>query len=278
MPGPAEALAPMVPRPFRVAARWPEMRGVVTLALEPVDGPPLGFAPGQFTMLYAFGVGEVPISISGARNGAILQTVREVGAVTRALCAAEPGEVLGVRGPFGSDWALHAAQGRDVVVVGGGLGVAPLRPAIRGLVADRERDGRISVLVGARSPDDLLFLDELRALADEPRLHVAITVDHAEPGWAGPVGVVPELIPDAPFDPSTAIALVCGPEVMMRFTAEALLDRGVPAERILVSMERNMKCAVGHCGHCQFGPEFVCRDGPVFPYERIRRLIAVREV
>jgi NAD(P)H-flavin reductase len=278
MPGPAEALAPMVPRPFRVAARWPEMRGVVTLALEPVDGPPLGFAPGQFTMLYAFGVGEVPISISGARNGAILQTVREVGAVTRALCAAEPGEVLGVRGPFGSDWALHAAQGRDVVVVGGGLGVAPLRPAIRGLVADRERDGRISVLVGARSPDDLLFLDELRALADEPRLHVAITVDHAEPGWAGPVGVVPELIPDAPFDPSTAMALVCGPEVMMRFTAEALLDRGVPAERILVSMERNMKCAIGHCGHCQFGPEFVCRDGPVFPYERIRRLIAVREV
>jgi NAD(P)H-flavin reductase len=254
------------------------MRGVVTLALEPVDGPPLGFAPGQFTMLYAFGVGEVPISISGGRNGTILQTVREVGAVTRALCAAEPGEVLGVRGPFGSDWALHAAQGRDVVVVAGGLGVAPLRPAIRGLVADRDRDGRISVLVGARSPDDLLFLDELRALADDPRLHVAVTVDHAEPGWAGPVGVVPELIPDAPFDPSTAMALVCGPEVMMRFTAEALLDRGVPAERILVSMERNMKCAIGHCGHCQFGPEFVCRDGPIFPYERVRRLIAVREV
>lgn len=278
MSAPAEALAPMVPRPFRVAARWPEMRGVVTLALEPVDGPPLGFAPGQFTMLYAFGVGEVPISISGRQDGRVLQTIRDVGAVTRALCAAEPGEVLGVRGPFGSDWALHAAQDRDVVVVAGGLGVAPLRPAIRGLVADRKRDGRISVLVGARSPDDLLFLDELRALADNPRLHVAVTVDHAEPGWAGPVGVVPELIPDAPFDPSNATALVCGPEVMMRFTAEALLARGVPAEHILVSMERNMKCAIGHCGHCQFGPEFVCRDGPIFPYERIRRLIAVREV
>ncbi|HEX6233060.1 MAG TPA: FAD/NAD(P)-binding protein [Jiangellaceae bacterium] len=278
MSAPAEALAPMVPRPFRVAARWPEMRGVVTLALEPVGGPPLGFAPGQFTMLYAFGVGEVPISISGRQDGRVLQTIREVGAVTRALCAAEPGEVLGVRGPFGSDWALPAAQGRDVVVVAGGLGVAPLRPAIRGLVADRDRDGRISVLVGARSPDDLLFLDELRALADDPRLHVAVTVDHAEPGWAGPVGVVPELIPDAPFDPSNATALVCGPEVMMRFTAEALLARGVPAERILVSMERNMKCAIGHCGHCQFGPEFVCRDGPIFRYERVRRFIAVREV
>lgn len=268
----------MVPRPFRVAARWPEVPNVVTLALEPVDGPPLGFAPGQFTMLYAFGVGEVPISISGRQDGRVLQTIREVGAVTRALCAAEPGEVLGARGPFGSDWALHAAQGRDVVVVGGGLGVAPLRPAIRGLVADRERYGRISVLVGARSPDDLLFLDELRTLADDPGVHVAVIVDHAEPGWDGPVGVVPELIPDAPFDPSTVMALVCGPEVMMRFTAEALLDRGVPAERILVSMERNMKCAIGHCGHCQFGPEFVCRDGPVFPYERIRRLLAVREV
>ncbi|HEX6335383.1 MAG TPA: FAD/NAD(P)-binding protein [Jiangellaceae bacterium] len=275
---PAEALAPMVPRPFRVAARWPEMRDVVTVALEPVDGPPLGFAPGQFTMLYAFGVGEVPISISGRRDGRLLQTIRDVGAVTRTLCAAEPGEVLGVRGPFGSDWALPTAQGRDVVVVAGGLGVAPLRPAIRGLVADRERYGRISVLLGARSPDDLLFLDELRTLADGPGVHVAMTVDHAEPGWAGPVGVVPELIPDAPFDPSNTTALVCGPEVMMRFTAEALLARGVPAEHILVSMERNMKCAIGHCGHCQFGPEFVCRDGPIFPYERIRRLIAVREV
>jgi len=278
MSAPAEALAPIVPRPFRVAARWPEMRDVVTLALEPVAGPPLGFAPGQFTMLYAFGVGEVPISISGRQGGRLLQTIRDVGAVTRALCAAEPGEVLGVRGPFGSDWALHAVQGRDVVVVAGGLGVAPLRPAIRGLVADRERYGRISVLLGARSPDDLLFRDELSTLADDPDVHVAMTVDHAEPGWTGSVGVVPELIPDAPFDPSNATALVCGPEVMMRFTAEALLARGVPAEHILVSMERNMKCAIGHCGHCQFGPEFVCRDGPIFPYERIRRLIAVREV
>lgn len=278
MSGPVEALGPMVPRPFRVADRWPEVPGVVTLALEPVDGPPIAVAPGQFTMLYAFGVGEVPISVSGREDGRILQTIREVGSVTRALCAAGPGEVLGARGPFGSDWALEAAQGRDVVVVAGGLGLAPLRPAIRGLVAERERYGRISVLVGARSPGDLLFPDEMRSLADDPGLHVAMTVDHAERGWAGPVGVVPELIPDAPFDPATAMALVCGPEVMMRFTAEALLDGGMPAERVLVSMERNMKCAIGHCGHCQFGPEFVCRDGPVLPYERVRRLLSVREV
>lgn len=278
MSGPAEPVGPMVPRPFRVADRRREVAGVVTLALEPVDGPPLRFAPGQFTMLYAFGVGEVPISISGRQDGRVLQTIREVGAVTRALCAAEPGEVLGARGPFGSDWALEAAQGRDVVVVGGGLGLAPLRPAIRGLVADRENYGRISILAGARSPADLLFPDELRQLADDPGLHVAMTVDHAERGWTGPVGVVPELIPDAPFDPSTAVALVCGPEVMMHFTADALLDRGMPAERVLVSMERNMKCAIGHCGHCQFGPEFVCKDGPVLPYARISNLLAIREV
>lgn len=278
MPAVADRPAPMVPRPFRVATRNRETPEVVTLGLEPLEGDPPDVAPGQFTMLYAFGSGEVPISSSGRRDGLLLHTIREVGAVTRALCAAEPGETLGLRGPFGTDWDLPSAEGRDVVVVGGGIGVAPLRPAIHRLLEHRDRYRRISILAGARSPELLLFERELRALTDAPGVHVGIIVDRASPGWTGPVGVVPELLRDAPFDPATAAALICGPEVMIGFTAAALLDRGAAPERIRVSMERNMKCAVGHCGHCQFGSEFVCLDGPVFPWSKVAHLMTVREV
>ena len=272
--------APMLPRRFRVTARRRETADVVTLGLEPLDGPQLEFAPGQFNMLYAFGVGEVPISISGdpAVPRPLLHTIREVGAITRALCGTEPGGVVGLRGPFGTDWGLGAAEGADVLVIGGGIGVAPLRPAIRGLLASRERYGRISVLVGARSPDLLLFADELKVLADGAGVHVAMTVDHTDPSWSGSVGVVTDLLREAPFDPASAVAMICGPEVMIRFTAKALLARGVAAERIRVSMERNMKCAVGHCGHCQLGPEFICKDGPISPYGRVERLMAIAEV
>lgn len=270
----------MLPRRFRVTGRRREAPDVVTLGLEPLDGPRLEFAAGQFNMLYAFGVGEVPISISGdpASPGPLLHTIRKVGAVTRALCGTEPGGVVGLRGPFGTDWGLAQALGADVVLVGGGIGVAPLRPAIRGLLAARKRYGRISVLVGARSPDLLLFTDELQAVADDPGIHVAMTVDHTDPSWSGPVGVVTDLIRDAPFHPATTTAMICGPEVMIRFTAKALLERGVATERIRVSMERNMKCAIGFCGHCQFGPEFICKHGPILTYGRVQRLMTIREV
>jgi NAD(P)H-flavin reductase len=271
---------PMVPRPFRVERVRGETRDVWTLSLEPVEGPPLAFQPGQFTMLYAFGVGEVPISISGdpTRPGPLVHTIRAVGAVTRALCAVKPGATVGVRGPFGTAWPVREAEGRDVVVAAGGLGLAPLRPVIYHLLAHRERYGRVSLLVGARTPDDLLFPRGLEQWRGRFDFEVEVTVDSATPKWRGNVGVVTKLLSRASFDPADAVAMICGPEVMMRFMVGGLRSAGVPAGDCYVSMERNMKCAVGFCGHCQLGPEFVCKDGPVFPYARMESLLRVPEV
>ena len=269
---------PMLPRLHRVVRVRGEAKGVKTLALQPLDGEATAGTPGQFNMLWAFGVGESAISLSGEEPGGILlHTVRDVGPVTRALCHAHPGTVVGVRGPFGRGWGLDQADGRDVVVVAGGLGLAPLRPLVRRLVAHRQEYGRMALLVGARSPDQLLFGPECRRWAQND-LTILTTVDHARPGWDGPVGVVTDLIERAPFDPSRTVGYVCGPEVMMRFTARTLVDRGVAPSSIQVSMERNMRCAVGFCGHCQLGPAFVCRDGPVFNYDFIGPLLRVREL
>jgi len=255
-----------------------ETADTVTFGFEPVDGEQIDFRPGQFNMLYAFGVGDVPISMSGTRNELLLHTVRSVGAVTRAICSAEAGDVLGVRGPYGSNWGLEGATGRDVVLLAGGIGLAPLRPAIEHVLARREQYGRVSVLVGARSPDLLLFKDDVTAWRTGLDAQVETTVDVAPTEWRGDVGLVTELISRVSFDPSNTLALVCGPEIMMRGVAATLVDRGVPPNDIRISMERNMKCAIGHCGHCQFGPHFVCKDGPVFPYERLGPLIGLREV
>ena len=275
---PAETGAPAVPRPFRVAERVVETADTVTFGFEPVDGEQIDFRPGQFNMLCAFGVGDVPISMSGTHDRLLLHTVRSVGAVTRAICSAEAGDVLGVRGPYGSNWGLEGATGRDVVLLAGGIGLAPLRPAIEHVLARREQYGRVSVLVGARSPDLLLFKDDVTAWRTGLDAQVETTVDVATTEWRGDVGLVTELISRAPFDPLNTLALVCGPEIMMRGVAATLVDRGVPPNDIRISMERNMKCAIGHCGHCQFGPHFVCKDGPVFPYQRVAPLIGLREV
>lgn len=229
-------------------------------------------------MLYAFGVGESAISFSGSSGRGVLHTVRAVGAVTRAICRARKNDVLGVRGPYGTGWGLDGAEGADVVIVAGGIGLAPLRPAIETIIARRDRYGRVAVLVGARSEDLLLFRNELSGWRARFDIQAEVTLDVGNPRWHGNVGLVTELIPSASFDPADTVALVCGPEVMMRFVAAELIDRGADPENIRVSMERNMKCAIGHCGHCQFGPEFVCRDGPVFPYERVAPLLALREV
>lgn len=277
MPPPVDA-APMLPRRFRVVAHRRETADTATIALEPLDLEPVRFSPGQFDMLYVFGVGEAPISFSGARGDRIEHTVREVGAVTRAICEARRGDVLGVRGPYGTGWGIEEAEGADVVIVAGGLGLAPLRPAIELILARRERYGRMSVLVGARSPDSLLFRDDLATWRARFDVEVEVTVDVAGGGWRGDVGLVTELIPRAPFDPANTVAFVCGPEVMMRFVAAALVDRGVDADAVRISMERNMKCAIGHCGHCQFGANFVCKDGPVYPYGRLAPLLSLREV
>jgi NAD(P)H-flavin reductase len=278
------ALAPdaalLLPRPFRVRATRRELSDVWTLQLDPADGGPSpAFLPGQFNMLYAFGVGEVPISISGdpSKPSPLVHTIRAVGAVTRALCSLRRGETLGVRGPYGSSWPLEEHRGEDVVIVAGGVGLAPLRPALHALQASRKLHGRITLLSGSRSPKEILFAKELDGWRRRSGFDVRITVDRAERSWKGDVGVVTALLPRTEIDPGRTTALLCGPEVMMRFAAAELTRLGVPGDRIHLSMERNMKCAVGVCGHCQFGPAFVCKDGPKFPWSRVEPLLRIRE-
>ncbi|WP_319633581.1 FAD/NAD(P)-binding protein [Pelagibius marinus] len=274
-------LDPMAPLVARVTRRHHDAPEVFTLELEPEDPGALApFAPGQFNMLTVFGVGEVPISFSGdpVDQNRLVHTIRAVGPVSGALTELEPGAAVGLRGPFGVGWPMAEAEGKDVVVVAGGLGLAPLRPALYRLFAERERYGKIVLLYGTRSPDDILFRRELEAWRGRLDAEVEVTVDHAMAAWHGNVGVVTTLIPRCSFDPAQTVALVCGPEVMMRFAIAALMDAGVAADDIYLSMERNMKCAVGFCGHCQFGPVFVCRDGPVFPYARLRGLLALKEL
>lgn len=271
---------PLLPQPYRVERRRRELVGAVTLELAPLAGERPAFLPGQFNMLYVFGVGEVAVSLSGdaERGATLVHTVRNVGAVSGALTRLEVCAGLGVRGPFGSAWPLAEAEGADLLFVAGGLGLAPLRPAIYAALARRERYGRVVLMVGSRTPADILYRRELERWRRRPDLEVLLTVDYADAGWRGHVGVVPALIPHAGLDPRETLALVCGPEVMMRFAANALLAAGIDAGRIHLSMERNMKCAVGLCGHCQFGPFFVCRDGPVLSLERIGGILAVPEI
>jgi NAD(P)H-flavin reductase len=274
----APASQPMAPRPFRVVRRRRETADTWTLELEPVEGAPLDFAPGQFTMLYAFGIGEVPISICGERGGPLVHTVRAVGAVTEAICASKPGTVLGVRGPFGRGWPVEEALGLDVVVVAGGLGLPPLRPALYECLRRRQEYGDVVLLYGSRTPADLVYRREVERWRSRFDVEVDVTVDRGESGWRGNVGVVPKLIASARFDPAAALAMICGPEIMMRFAAEAFVDRGLPAERIWVSMERDMKCGLGWCGHCQLGPTLICRDGPVYRWDELVPLMEVREL
>jgi NAD(P)H-flavin reductase len=278
---PASLAHPLAPTFYRVLRRRPETYDTFTVELEPPDGTSgLAFAPGQFNMLYAFGVGEVPISVSGnpARPQLLIHTVRSVGAVSKALSGMKRGDQVGVRGPFGSCWPVAEGVGRDVLIVAGGIGLAPLRPALYSILAHRKDFGRVALLYGARTPADLLYLKELERWRGRLDLTVLVTVDRAAPDWRASVGVVTTLISRAAFDPGNTLAMVCGPEIMMRFTILELQKRGLENSQIYISMERNMKCAVGFCGHCQLGPHFICREGPVFRFDRIRSTFEGREV
>jgi NAD(P)H-flavin reductase len=264
--------------PVRVSRVRRETADVTTLELT----PPLGFTftAGQFNMLYMFGLGEVAISLSGdpAQENLIVHTLRAIGAVSSAITRLRREQVIGVRGPYGSYWPVTESEGSDIIIVAGGLGLAPLRPVIYRVLAHRERYGRVVVLYGARGPTDILYRRELEAWRSRFDVDITVTVDHAAADWRGNVGVVPALIGRAPIDPDHTVAMVCGPEIMMRFTIDALRQRGLAIHRIFVSMERNMKCAIGLCGHCQFGAAFVCRDGPVFRFDRIAPFFNIREI
>jgi NAD(P)H-flavin reductase len=272
---------PMLPQPYRVQRVRREIPDTFTLELTPERGGDIPlFATGQFNMLYVFGVGEIPISISGdpAKRRPLVHTTRAVGTVSRAMRELKPDDVIGVRGPFGSHWPIEQAEGKDIVIAAGGIGLAPLRSVMYHIISQREKYGKAVLLYGARTPADILYRRELEHWRAHFDLEVYVTVDHATGTWRGSVGVVTRLIPRAPFDPQNTIAMVCGPEIMMRFTAAELEKRGVAKENIYISMERNMKCAIGMCGHCQYVPHFVCKDGPVFQYSQIQGLLTKWEV
>lgn len=275
-----QAARAFAPRPFRVIANHAHTHDTVTLTMAPADGRPLAFEPGQFTMLGTLAAGEAPISISGdpAGGGPLEHTVRDVGGVTHALANASAGDIVTVRGPYGRGWQAQDAAGGDVLIIAGGIGLAPLRSAILGILARRGDYRNVSLLYGTREPTDRVFRNDLgRWAADPEQIAVGVTVDHAGPGWPGRVGLVTRLIPEARFDPARTLALVCGPEVMMRVVADTLIDTGMPPEAIRVSLERNMECGVGLCGHCQLREYFICTDGPVFSYPAVSGLMAIRE-
>jgi NAD(P)H-flavin reductase len=269
-----DVLDPMLPVAVRVASVNRETYDTCTLVTEAVTGDGLpAFVPGQFSMLYRYGVGEVPISISGDPGIAnrLIYTIRAVGAVSTSLVNRRPGELIAMRGPFGSSWPVEQAKGGDVLIVAGGIGLAPLRPVIYHILRNRSDYGRLTLLYGARSPKELLFSKELKSWGGQPDTEVLVTVDTGGPSWRGHVGVVTKLFQHVQLRPERLTAMTCGPEIMMRFVMRQLEARAIPDEKIYLSMELNMNCAVGFCGHCQMGPYFLCKDGPVFRYSQMRR-------
>jgi NAD(P)H-flavin reductase len=268
---------PMEPVPYRIEQVIEEVPDCFTLTFDFGDAPFL-FAPGQFNMLYVFGHGEVPISMSGDPQSAknLVHTIRNVGSVTAALQKLKAGDMVGIRGPFGSCWPLEQTKGKDVLIMAGGLGLAPLRPALYHILANRHDYGTITLLYGTRTPNMVLYPQELQDWGK--KMDVMLTVDSAGQDWKGHVGVVTDLLNGITIDQQNTTALLCGPEIMMRFCAQALQDEGLSPSQIYVSMERNMKCALGLCGRCQYGPHFICKDGPVFSFDQVKRLFKVREV
>lgn len=270
---------PLQPLNYRIEERVQETANTFTIVLEPVDGQNPDFTPGQFNMLYAFGIGEVPISMSAFSDEKkrYVHTIKVVGKVTQALSSLQERDILGVRGPFGIGWPLDRVKGKDVLILAGGIGLAPLKTAMQALLCGRACK-RVFLLYGARDPADRLYVDDLKKWNDVTEGNVFTTVDFADDTWKGNVGVVTTLIPSASFDPENTIAFLCGPEIMMRFAARELLQRKVTADNIFLSLERNMKCAIGHCGRCQFVQNFICKDGPVFSLPRIEPFFWMREL
>ncbi len=270
-----------LPHEARIVARVQEAPDIFTLRLRFTDmthHARYNFAAGQFNMLYLHGVGEVAISISSDPKDTHLidHTIRIVGRVTKALAELQTGDYIGVRGPFGRGWPMHSAQGRDVVLMTGGLGCAPVLSVIHYVLRRRASYERLIIMQGVKHSNDLIWRRHYDEWASKPNVQVLLTADEAGQGWPFDTGLVTKLIEQAQFDPINSIAMLCGPEGMMRASTQALLTRGIPAGDIWLSMERNMHCAVGHCGHCQFGGSFVCKDGPVFPLPEISHLFGVK--
>lgn len=266
---------------YLIKERKEENKNTVSLLVAPLSARQIDpIQPGQFNMLYVFGKGEIPVSVSSIAvdHPQMIHTIQDVGRISGGVCALKPGDQLGIRGPFGNPWPIRAAEGKDVILVAGGLGLAPLRPVVEHIVEHPDVFRQVNILYGTRSPDYMMFHQNIIAWQADPDINFLLTVDHSFKTWRGHVGVVTHLIEQAKFDPVNTVAMVCGPEIMMRFAFAALEHAGMNASDIYFSMERNMKCAIGHCGHCQFGPAFVCKDGPVFQYSLMQEYLRIREL
>jgi NAD(P)H-flavin reductase len=271
----------MIPHFAKLTSIKPESPGIHTYGIEFLDpgiGKAYHFLPGQFNMLYVPGIGEVAISISSDPNQpkALLHTIRIAGNVTQAIDRLRVDGTLGVRGPYGSSWPVEASEGKDIIFVGGGIGLAPLRPAIYHVIQNRKGYGKVTILIGARNSGELLFLDEYDSWSQHD-IEVIPTVDRGDKSWDGRVGVVPMLFYSLRPDARRTIVFTCGPEIMMRFVVYEALARRIPEASIYVSLERNMKCGIGLCGHCQYGPTFLCKEGPVLSYDKVAPFFSVED-
>ena len=273
----------MTPELWDVVGVVAEIPGIVTLELKQDGENNLPSAPGQFNMIGLPGIGEVPISVSGVvtPESSVLHTVRSVGKTTNALTQLDTGDQVLVRGPFGTGWPVDQLEGKDVIIVAGGLGLAPVRSILRWMLERRDSYGKIDLIYGARTPAELLYSSEIIGWGTSGVASLHITVDTADRGWIGNVGVVTTVIPHVTTDITdldNVVVLVCGPDVMMRFVAPALEHVGISDDDIYVSLERNMKCGVGLCGHCQLGPKLICSDGPVLTWSAAKDLMLMREL
>jgi sulfhydrogenase subunit gamma (sulfur reductase) len=271
----ADAMAnPYVIHPATIVEKIREAQDINTYRLQLVDErvrQQFRFKAGQFNMVYLFGVGEVAISIVSDPDEPELldHTIRAIGRVTKAIADLQPGDVLGIRGPFGQGWPLDEARGRNVVIVTGGLGCAPVIGAIEYILRRRAQYGSIKILHGVKTPHDLLYRDRFDAWRGFSDTEVLLTSDQPDKSWSYHIGVVTELFELVSIDPAKSIVLMCGPEIMMRLGVPILIRRGIPPTVIYVSLERHMECGIGLCGHCQMGPYFLCKDGPVMRYDRV---------
>lgn len=268
----------ILPQPAVIKARRQDSSHIFTFDLQWVDHQQQAqytFAPGQFNMMYLFGVGEVAISVCSDPDNKqyFSHTIRAVGRVTNALQQLQTGEIIGLRGPYGKGWPLQAALGKDIVIVTGGLGCAPTVSVIQYILARRALFGRLTILQGVKHSDDFIFRKQYAAWAKEPDTHIHIAADQAGRGWPWQVGFVTDTIQALPLQSDRTIVMMCGPEGMMKTACHAFLQRGLSGAQLYLSMERNMECGVGHCGHCQYGGFFICKDGPVFAYSQIQHLL-----
>ncbi len=261
---------PYLPAPAEVIEVIEETPTIKTLRLSPIT--PLQFRAGQFVQLTVPGVGEAPFTPSSSplEPERVDITILNTGTVTEQLHRASPGQMLGLRGPFGKGYPIETLAGKEVLIVGGGVGLAPLRALIQTLMADLERVKRVSIKYGARCMEELLYLDQQKQWADEDKVDVTTTIDRPQPGWGGRTGVVTTLLTDVDVDKSNCFCFVCGPGVMLKFTTQTLLGEGFEPEQIYLSMNRRMSCGMGHCGRCNIGPHYLCKDGPDINYALIK--------